>query len=132
MAAVANPKSTNIEIDLMNRLSVSNKAYARPGGHVVFVVTNDDNRSHTVRIPPAEFVPHPPNGLPAGPADPLEPLAVHWATVAANDIAVIQLKARPHGHFPLGNWTYKYTIYWADDIFGTNEHQLDPEIEINN
>jgi hypothetical protein len=132
MASAGNPKSTDIVIDQNGDLTVSNKAYTRPGGHVAFVVMNDDNRSHTVRVPPSEFIPHPPGGSEPGPADPMEPLAVHWATVAANDVAVIQLKARPHGHFPNGNWTYKYTVYWADDIFGTNERFLDPEIEINN
>jgi len=130
--AVVTPKSANIVIAPGNVITASRKAWTRPGGHVAFVITNEDNYSHVVRIPIDEFVPDPPNGLQPGPPDPMQPLSIHWATVAANDVAVIQLQVRPHGHFPNGNWTYKYTIYSADDVFGTNENELDPQIEINN
>jgi hypothetical protein len=131
-SVVSHPKSTDIVIDASNRVADPTKPYGRPSGHIVFVVQNNDNRSHVVRIPPDEFVPHPPSGMSPGKPDPMVPLAVHWATVAANDVAVIALPVRPHAHFDPGNWTYKYTIYWADDLFGTNEQSLDPEIEINN
>jgi len=127
-----NTKTTLIVITEDNEIKEPPKAFTRPGGHVVFVIQNDDENSHTVRIPRDEFLPDPPPSKPKGKPDPIVPLAVDWTTVPANDVAIIQLQVRGKSHFDKGDWTYKYTIYWADDIFGTNEQYLDPQIEINN
>lgn len=131
MIAVAiNPNGANIVIDPSNNIGEPNKAHGRAGGPFVFVVYNLDAVTHVVRIPPNSFKPDPPEGLDPGPADPIVHVGVHWATVDPGEAAVIQLRAKKN--IPHGNWTYKYTISWADDIFGTNEKQLDPQIEINN
>jgi hypothetical protein len=125
------PKSTVIVIDDANNVADPAKAWCRPDGHVTFVIQNDYANSRFVRIPPDEFEEDPPEA--DKPEHPMVPLQVHWTSVAANEVGVIKLQVRGSGHFPKkGDFTYKYTIYWADDAFGTNERKKDPQIEINN
>ena len=132
VVAAIHPNSASIVIDPSNNVGEPNKAHGKPGGPIIFVVYNLNSSKKVVRIPPNQFVPDPPEGEGRGPEDPLVHVGQHWAFVDPGDAAVIQLKARKASHFPSGNFTYKYTIYWADDIFGTNERHLDPQIEINN
>jgi hypothetical protein len=127
MVAVHSANSVDVDIAPGNTITVPDTAQARPGGHVVFVVHNEDNQDHVVRIPTDEFAPE--NG---GKPHPMEPLAIHWTSVAAHDVAVIKLKVRSPQHFDRGDWLYKYNVYSADDVFGKNEIKLDPQIEINN
>ena len=134
MAAPLRRKSTVIRIEDDNTLTVTPvKAYGKPSKNIVFVVENHSDSKVKVRIPLNKFEPAPPPGRKKGqtnPDHPMKPLQRQKVTVAANDAAVIRLKARPKDDFESGNWTYKYSVFWKAE--GVAEKELDPQIEINN
>jgi len=129
----ANPKSVVIMIGAGNEIVEPPKGYGRPGAHIVFVIHNEDDRPHRVRIPPNEFQPKAAGTDEAGPHEPCEARDDHWARVEGNDVGTITLKVKHAPHFAQAptSVTYKYTVYSADGD-GKHERVLDPEIEINN
>lgn len=92
-------------------------------GHVVFVITNNDNTPHNVRIPGTEFAKKTPH---AGVDKPIDPTSNDKAMVPAGDVGAIVLKIKDKGNFPPGaSYPYKYNVH-------TSTGTLDPDLEVNN
>jgi hypothetical protein len=128
MTRVATAKSPVIVISPENEVEEPNKGFCRPNGNAIFVVQNEDNRPHRVRVPHDRFTP---SGARPGPHLPFN--ADDDSTIVdANDVGFIKLKAKELQHFAsVKNPTYKYTIIWSDPD-GSNAKELDPDFEINN
>jgi hypothetical protein len=133
MSGQARSNSVNITID-PGGITDNNqpKVWGNSGKPITFNIINNTTVDQHVRIPPVEVVPSPIWG---GDAVPFPLLSGRYAvTVAPGQREQIVMNVKPADYFPWNTkkWhgnpgvgmTYKYTVY-------SNEHFLDPDLEIN-
>jgi hypothetical protein len=108
------------------------KVWGSSGGHITFNIINGTGVDQHVRIPPVEIVPSPIWGADATPFPLLS--GRYSVTVAPGRTEQIVMNVKSADYFPwqtkkwhgnpIAGMTYKYTVY-------SNEHFLDPDLEIN-
>ena len=134
MSGPNGPTSINITIDQAGITADKNqeKVWGQSGGQITFNIINNTKVDQHVRIPPVEIVPSPIWG---GDAIPFPILSGRYsATLKPGETTPIVMNVKPFDYFPWNTkkWhgtpkagmTYKYTVY-------SNEHFLDPDLEIN-